>query len=296
MIRTALVWLCVAACSKSEPTVNASPACALVIVADPTGVSIGTSAGACRSARIGGAPDLAWVETELRGLRSAFADCSPRSLLVAETGPYQEAIALMDVAVKTGCVDVALGDASDLELSVAGASDAHCRHPSPPPAKPAARPVPQPVPTPPLLPAEARAIAAKLEQQTPLPPPTTTRALERAPVIVVTRTAITFRGDVVTSVDEVARAPRALDRLADLLRAEDARTRRELATGSLPAELVKACEDARQGLRPLPGQVCPLGLAILQADAATDMRVIHALLHAARSAGFDNVLFAVKKL
>src|SRR5690349_9320824 len=76
MIRTALLVLCIAACSKSDHGVKASPekrpaaigsdtsSCALAMIVDTTGVSIGTPAGTCHSVRVGGKPDVAWVETE----------------------------------------------------------------------------------------------------------------------------------------------------------------------------------------------------------------------------------------
>ena len=308
MIRTALVMLCMAACSKSDHGVKASPetrpaaigsetaSCALAMIVDTTGVSIGTPAGTCHAVRVGGKPDVAWVETELRRLRSAFASCSVDALLVAETGPYQELITLMDIAVKTGFVDIGVGDTSDLRFAVTVASDTHCKLPSPPPEKPVATPVPQTLPAPPLSPDEARKIAARLEEQVPLPPPPTKGVLQEAPVIIVTKTEITLRGQVVASVDVVAKDPQSLKPLADLLHADDERTKHKLAAGGFPPEIAKACEAGQHGIRPLPGAVCPLGLAILQADEATDMRVINALLHAAKGAGFDNLLFAVKNI
>jgi hypothetical protein len=265
------------------------------MVVDATGVSLGTPAGTCHAQRVAGKPDVAWVEAELRRLRSAFASCSVDAVVVAETGPYQELITVMDIAVKTGFVDINVGDKADLQFAVTGASDAHCKLPSPSPENPVARPPIQPAPTPPLTPEEARQIAARLEEQTPLPPPPTKGGLQTAPVIIVTRTEIMFRGKVIASVDVVANDPQALRPLADMLHADAETTKHKLATGGFSPELVKACEDALHG-RPWSGRVCPLGLAILQADDATDMRVINALLHAAKGAGFDNVLFAVKNI
>lgn len=293
-----------AACSKSEPAYKASPkpaaggsaapGCALAVVVDASGLSIGTPAGACHAARIDGKLDVVWLEAELRGLRAALSSCSEAEV-VAETGPYHEVITTMDIAIKTGFVDVGVGDRSDLHFKVAGASDPHCKLPSLPPERPAAKTAAPPHEAPlwpPLSPEEVR----KLEEPLPLPAPTTKETLQQAPVIIVTRTEITYQGQFVASVDAVAKDPKALKPLADILHTASERIKHDLATGGFPPELVRACDDAEHGIRPMPGQICPLGLAILQADESTDMRVINALLHTAKDTGFDNVLFAVKNI
>jgi hypothetical protein len=40
--------------------------------------------------------------------------------------------------------------------------------------------------------------------------------------------------------------------------------------------------------------MCPEGLAILQADQGTDVRMINKVVNTSKVAGFDNLLFAVK--
>jgi hypothetical protein len=115
-------------------------------------------------------------------------------------------------------------------------------------------------------------------------------------VIIVTKTEVTYQGKVIASVKEVARDPRALEPLAAVLRTSGEITKREFANGDMKLELVRVCKEAEQGIRPMAGQMCPLGLAILQADETTDMRVINAVLHTAKAEGFDNLLFAVKNL
>ena len=59
-------------------------------------------------------------------------------------------------------------------------------------------------------------------------------------------------------------------------------------------DLAKACDDAKNNIRPQPGKICPDGLAILQADESTDARLINKIVNTAKAAGFDNLLFAVK--
>jgi hypothetical protein len=305
MIRIGLAVLCVVACSKGEPRAkpktletgsgSASPSCGAEIVIDPTGVSIGTRAGACRAARVDGKPDLVWVEAQLRRLKWALADCT-EAVVVAETGPYHELIALMDVAVKTGFIDVGIGDTSDLQPTMANAHDAECKLPPPPPEKPRTTPVVQWEPKPvPRSPEEARALAKQLEEGISLPPPPDPKeTLQQAPVIIVTKTEVTYQGKLVTPVNAVIKDPRALEPLANLLRKADSIMKRDLATGKAPADVVKNCEDAERGIRPSPGSICPIGLAILQADESTDMRVINAVIHIGKATGFDNILFAVK--
>ena len=51
---------------------------------------------------------------------------------------------------------------------------------------------------------------------------------------------------------------------------------------------------AKNNIRPEPGKVCPDGLAILQADESTDVRLINKIVVTAKAAGFNNLLFAVK--
>lgn len=321
MLRTAIVLGCVAACSKSDPPAKSSPAtspapalaaprsdassCSVAIVIDAMGATIATAAGSCRAPRIHGQLDVPWFEAELGSLRWAMPDCAVDALVVAETGPYHELINVMDIAMKEGIGDVNVGDKSDVKFATDSASGLHCKQPAPPPKKPAptretavARPsnsiastIARPLPRPPTPEQVARVLEFR---SLPMPAPTTKSDLLRAPVIVVTKTEVTFQGKVLASVDAVAKDANALKPLADVLRASADVTSRDHAAGRLPPDLMKACEEAAHGSRPEPGAMCPLGLAILQADELTDMRVINAVLHTATSQGFDNLLFAVR--
>jgi hypothetical protein len=55
----------------------------------------------------------------------------------------------------------------------------------------------------------------------------------------------------------------------------------------------KSCEDAKAGIVD-KNNLCPIGLAILQADKDTDARIINMVVTTAKYAEFDNLLFAVK--
>jgi biopolymer transport protein ExbD len=121
--------------------------------------------------------------------------------------------------------------------------------------------------------------------------------LQQAPVIIVTKSEITYQGQLVTTVDSVLRDDSPtfkIDALFERLDADAKRIREAVAMGKLPRDLVKACEDAKSNLRPAPGKICPDGLAILQADESTDVRLVNKIVNTAKAAGFDNLLFAVQ--
>jgi biopolymer transport protein ExbD len=121
--------------------------------------------------------------------------------------------------------------------------------------------------------------------------------LQQAPVIIVTKSEITYQGQLVATVDSVLRDDSPtfkIDALFERLDAAAKKIREDVAMGRQPKDLLKACEDAKSNLRPAPGKICPDGLAILQADESTDVRLINKIVNTAKAAGFDNLLFAVK--
>ena len=121
--------------------------------------------------------------------------------------------------------------------------------------------------------------------------------LQQAPVIIVTTDEITYQGQLVATVDSVLRDDSPtfkIDALFERLDAAAKKIKEDVGMGKLPKDLAKACEDAKQNIRPQPGKICPDGLAILQADESTDARLINKIVNTAKAAGFDNLLFAVK--
>src|SRR4051794_32683256 len=121
--------------------------------------------------------------------------------------------------------------------------------------------------------------------------------LQQAPVIIVTKSEITYQGQLVATVESVLRDDSPtfkIDALFERLDADAKKIRESVAMGRQPKDLTKACEDAKQNIRPAPGKICPDGLAILQADESTDARLINKIVNTAKAAGFDNLLFAVK--
>jgi biopolymer transport protein ExbD len=130
-----------------------------------------------------------------------------------------------------------------------------------------------------------------------LPIATARETLQQAPVIIVTKSEITYQGQLVATVESVLRDDSPtfkIDALFERLDAAAKKIKEDVAMGRQPKDLVKACEDAKANIRPQPGKICPDGLAILQADESTDARLINKIVNTAKAAGFDNLLFAVK--
>ena len=121
--------------------------------------------------------------------------------------------------------------------------------------------------------------------------------LQIAPVITVTKDQISFQGEGLATVESVLRDDSPtfkIDALYERLDAAAKKIKEDVGLGRLPKDLAKACEEAKQNILPQPGKICPDGLAILQADQETDVRLINKIVNTAKAAGFDNLLFAVK--
>ncbi len=121
--------------------------------------------------------------------------------------------------------------------------------------------------------------------------------LQQAPVIIVTRSEITYQGQLVATTESVLRDDSPtfkIDALYERLDAASKKIKEDVGLGRMPKDLAKSCEEAKQGIRPQVGHICPDGLAILQADESTDVRLINKIVNTAKAAGFDNLLFAVK--
>ena len=130
-----------------------------------------------------------------------------------------------------------------------------------------------------------------------LPEADSKEALQQAPVIIVTGTEITYQGQLVATTESVLRddsPTMKIDALYERLDAASKKIKEDVGLGHLPKDLQKACDDAKNNIRPQPGHICPDGLAILQADKDTDARLINKIVNTAKAAGFDNLLFAVK--
>lgn len=130
-----------------------------------------------------------------------------------------------------------------------------------------------------------------------LPTAESKQTLQQAPVIIVTKSEITYQGQLIATVESALRDDSPtfkIDALYERLDAAAKQIKEDVGMGKLPKDLAKACDDAKNNIRPQPGRICPDGLAILQADESTDARLINKIVNTAKAAGFDNLLFAVK--
>jgi biopolymer transport protein ExbD len=122
--------------------------------------------------------------------------------------------------------------------------------------------------------------------------------LQEAPVIIVTRSDITYQGQAIITTELALRDDSAhfkIDLLYERLEAAARKIKEDVGFGrKYDKALLEACEKAKNNIRPERGKVCPDGLAILQADESTDARLINKIVNTAKAAGFDNLLFAVK--
>jgi biopolymer transport protein ExbD len=127
--------------------------------------------------------------------------------------------------------------------------------------------------------------------------------LQAAPIIVLTggdNGEITYQGQIIATVRSVLddQSPNMMiDALHDRLEEDAHKIADEVQQGKLSNEAKESCDLLKNGQRPAPGsqkELCPLGLAIVQGDQATDARLINKVVRTAKSAGFDNLLFAIK--
>ncbi|MCX5743968.1 MAG: biopolymer transporter ExbD [Proteobacteria bacterium] len=121
--------------------------------------------------------------------------------------------------------------------------------------------------------------------------------LQQAPVIIVTKSEITYQGQLIATVESVMRDDSPtfkIDALFERLEAAAKKIKEDVGFGKLPKDLQKSCEAHDRGERMEKGKICPVGLAILQADELSDIRLINKIVNTAKAAGFDNLLFAVK--
>jgi biopolymer transport protein ExbD len=125
------------------------------------------------------------------------------------------------------------------------------------------------------------------------------------PIITITKEQIQYKGAQVTTVDQVLKDESPTFLIEDLKEKLDLAHKEisekvtramqgDFSLGKVDKTLLESCEKAKQGIRPKEGEICPDGLAILQADKEADVRVINKVVNTAKASGFDNLLFAVK--
>lgn len=131
-----------------------------------------------------------------------------------------------------------------------------------------------------------------------LPIAETDLPLQEAPIIIVTKDLVTYKGAEIGKVETIIKddSPSGrIDALHERLDADAKKIKELISLNKYPKDLLASCEKMKQGIRPEPGKICPDGLAILQADESTDVRLINKIVVTAKLAGFENLLFAVSQ-
>jgi biopolymer transport protein ExbD len=135
----------------------------------------------------------------------------------------------------------------------------------------------------------------KAQKGLELPQAISKDALQEAPIIVITKADVSFMGTQVATIDSLLRDETPtlkIEALFERLQAVGKKRREEISLGR-DKRAKKACDDLKAGIID-PSNLCPEGLAILQADKEVDARVITMVVTTAKYAEFDNLLFAVK--
>lgn len=129
-----------------------------------------------------------------------------------------------------------------------------------------------------------------------LPNATNQFKLKQAPVIIVTREAITLNGQGVgTEVSRIVAdegSEKTIVELYDRLRQEKLQFRMS-GFDKLSAEEKGYCTSPKPD--PKPEEICVDGLLIMQADRDTPAKVLNRVLYTAKTAEYPNVMFAVNR-
>lgn len=257
----ALAWPAAAAPTRTAPIAN------IVVALTPDGVWLdGGQKMRCFIARKRGVIDPGVLEVQLRRLRvEGSSEVAISALRRGVT--YRELVEVMDVSIKIGLISPQLSTIEDLGVTFDDTAKGRAAAPAQCPSRTTAPPKPSPPAEPPLRhltrpPSETEISSIEiLRAQTPLALPAK-QALTNAPVVVITKSEIVFKGQTITLVADIAGGKGVIEPLLTVL--DTAR--------SDPA-------DAR---------------LIVQADEALDAMVIHRVCATATAAGFNDVLFAVK--
>lgn len=133
------------------------------------------------------------------------------------------------------------------------------------------------------------------QQGLQLPDATNKDKLKRAPVIIVTRDAVTFQGEQMAEVSSLQNDNSMefkILTLYDRLRQENLRF---LTSGKdkLPDIEKEYCDHPPAN--PKPNEICLQGLLILQADRDTSAKVLNRVIKTAYAAEYPNIMFAVNR-
>ena len=127
-----------------------------------------------------------------------------------------------------------------------------------------------------------------------LPEATNKDRLRKAPVVIVTRDAVTFQGEEMADPNTLEEDPSSEVKIIELYdRLKQERTAFRMNFDSLPELEKERC--AREGPPKNPRDTCLDGLLILQADQDTSAKVINRVIMTAYSVEYQNIMFAVNR-
>lgn len=120
-------------------------------------------------------------------------------------------------------------------------------------------------------------------------------ALQRAPVITISREAISFNGEHMAETDSVFSDTSPQWKVVELFERMKAEKRLfDINYDDLPDAEKEKCDSPEA--EDESGGLCLKGLAILQADKEIKAKVINRVLKTANAAGYTNIMFAVNRL
>ena len=121
--------------------------------------------------------------------------------------------------------------------------------------------------------------------------------LRKAPIIIVTRDAVTFEGEAMATTEALMEDESMEWKIIELYDRLQQEQRRFLNEGySKLSDVEKGhCEDqkANPGKPRKPEEICLEGLLIMQADKDTPAKVLNRVLKTAYAAQYPNIMFAV---
>jgi biopolymer transport protein ExbD len=127
-----------------------------------------------------------------------------------------------------------------------------------------------------------------------LPNATNKDQLRRAPVLIVSRDAVTFNGeqmaDIASLQNDTSMEWKIIE-LYDRLRQE--KTAFKMNFEQLPDDEKRRCREPNPAAK--PEEMCLDGLIILQADKETNTKVLNRVIKTAYAAEYPNIMFAVNQ-
>jgi biopolymer transport protein ExbD len=128
-----------------------------------------------------------------------------------------------------------------------------------------------------------------------LPNATRKDELKKAPILIVTRDAITFNGQLMGDPNAITNDTSMEYKIVELYDRLRSEKNAFLTTGMAQLSETERGYCENPPANPKPSEVCLNGLLILQADRDTNAKVITRILKTAYDAEYPNIMFAVNR-